>query len=128
MTTMVITGPNKSRPHAWVGVACFWVGKLELDVAAAGGLGAVLIRLCSSVIHGHLALQRDDGVGALRRRGDRPRAEFRVVDVGRRPPRPKNHNTIKADAVYSSSDWTEAGLDGTGDDGTGPIWPRGVFA
>ena len=88
----------------------------------------VLIRLCSSVIHGHLALQRDDGVGALRRRGDRPRAEFRVVDVGRRPPRPKNHNTIKADAVYSSSDWTEAGLDGTGDDGTGPIWPRGVFA
>ena len=52
---MMITGPNKSRPHAWVGVACFLVGKLELDVAAAGGLGAVLIRLCSSVIHGHLA-------------------------------------------------------------------------
>ena len=52
---MMITWPNESRPHAWVGVACFLVGKLELDVAAAGGLGAVLIRLCSSVIHGHLA-------------------------------------------------------------------------
>ena len=88
----------------------------------------MLIRLCSSVIHGHLALQRDDGVGALRRRGDRPRAEFRVVDVGRRPPRPRNHNKSKADAVYSSSDWTEAGLDGTGEAGTGPIGPRGVFA
>ena len=85
-----------------------------------------LVCSCSSVI---LAVQCDD-VGALRRRGDRPRAEFRVVDVGRRPPRPKNHNKIKADAVYvySSSDWTDAGLDGTGDDGTGPIWPRGVFA
>ena len=77
-----------------------------------------------------LAVQRDDAAGALRRRGDRPRAEFRVVDVGRRPPRPKNHSKIRADAVYSSSssDWTDAGLDGTGDDGTGPIWPRGVFA
>ena len=88
----------------------------------------VLIRLCSSVI---LALQRDDDVGTPRRRGARPRAEFRVVDVGRRPPRPRNHNKIRADAVYSSSDWTDwtdAGLDGTGDDGTGPIWPRGVFA
>ena len=73
-----------------------------------------------------LAVQRD-AVGALRRRGARARAEFRVVDVGRRPPRPKNHSKIKADAVYSSS-WTDAGLDGTGDDGTGPIWPRGVFA
>ena len=82
-----------------------------------------LVCSCSSVI---LAVQCDD-VGALRRRGDRPRAEFRVVDVGRRPPRPKNHSKIKADAVYSSS-WTDAGLDGTGDDGTGPIWPRGVFA
>ena len=81
-----------------------------------------LVCSCSSVI---LAVQCDD-VGALRRRGDRPRAEFRVVDVGRRPPRPKNHNKIKADAV--SSDWTDAGLEGTGDDGTGPIWPRGVFA
>ena len=74
-----------------------------------------------------LAVQRD-AVGALRRRGARARAEFRVVDVGRRPPRPKNHNIRMADAVYSSSDWTDAGLDGTGDDGTGPIWPRGVLA
>ena len=82
-----------------------------------------LVCSCSSVI---LTAHRDD-VGAPRRRGDRPRAEFRVVDVGRRPPRPKNHSKIKADAVYSSS-WTDAGLDGTGDDGTGPIWPRGVFA
>ena len=77
-----------------------------------------------------LAVQRDDAAGALRRRGDRPRAEFRVVDVGRRPPRPKNHNKIRADAVYSSSDWTDAGLDGdgTGEAGTGPIGPRGVLA
>ena len=96
-----------------------------VDVAAKPAvLGVpVMIRLCSSVM---LAVQRDD-VGALRRRGDRPRAEFRVVDVGRRPPRPKNHNKIRADAVYSSSDWTDAGLDG-GEAGTGPIWPRGVFA
>ena len=82
-----------------------------------------LVCSCSSVI---LAAHRDD-VGAPRRRGDRPRVEFRDVDVGRRPPRPKNHNKINADAVYSSSDWTDAGLDG-GDDGTGPIWPRGVLA
>ena len=75
-----------------------------------------------------LAVQRDDAAGALRRRGDRPRAEFRVVDAGRRPPRPKNQTKSKADAVYSSSDWTDAGLDGTGEAGTGPIWPRGVFA
>ena len=99
-----------------------------VDVAAKPAvLGVpVMIRLCSSVM---LAVQRDD-VGALRRRGDRPRAVFRVVDVGRRPPRPRNHSKSKADAVavYSSSDWTDAGLDGTGDDGTGPIWPRGVFA
>ena len=74
-----------------------------------------------------LAVQRDD-VGALRRRGDRPRAEFRVVDVGRRPPRPRNHNKRSADAVYSSSDWTDAGLDGTGEAGTGPMGPRGVLA
>ena len=73
-----------------------------------------------------LAVQRDD-VGAPRRRGDRPRLEFRDVDVGRRPPRPKNHNKIKADAVYSSS-WTDAGLDGTGEEGMGPMGPRGVFA
>ena len=74
-----------------------------------------------------LAVQRDD-VGALRRRGDRPRAEFRVVDVGRRPPRPRNHNKRSADAVYSSSDWTDAGLEGTGEEGIGPTGPRGVFA
>ena len=88
-------------------------------------LGPVMIRLCSSVI---LTVHCED-VGAPRRRGDRPRAEFRVVELGRRPPRPKNQSKIRADAVlYSSSDWTDAGLDGTGDDGTGPIWPRGVFA
>ena len=97
---------------------------ITLTFAVAGELPwDSLVCSCSSVM---LAVQRDD-VGALRRRGDRPRAEFRVVDVGRRPPRPKNHSKIKADAVYSSS-WTDAGLDGTGDDGTGPIWPRGVFA
>ncbi len=73
-----------------------------------------------------LAAHRDD-VGAPRRRGDRPPAAVRVVDVGRRPPRPRNHNKSKADAVYST-DWTDAGLDGTGEAGTGPIWPRGVLA
>ena len=114
-----------------MGGGCLLVGgeTWARSTAASGGpleLVPVMIRLCSSVIHGHLALQRDDAVGTPRR-GDRPRAEFRVVDVGRRPPRPKNHNKIKADAVYST-DWTDAGLDGTGDDGTGPIWPRGVFA
>ena len=83
-----------------------------------------LVCSCSSVI---LAVQCDD-VGALRRRGDRPRAEFRVVDVGRRPPRPRNHKRIRADAVYSSSDWTDAGLEGTGEEGIGPTGPRGVFA
>ena len=98
-----------------------------VDVAAKPAvLGVpVMIRLCSSVM---LAVQRDD-VGALRRRGDRPRAVFRVVDVGRRPPRPRNHNKIRADAVYvySSSDWTDAGLEGTGEEGMGPMGPRGVF-
>ena len=82
----------------------------------------VLIRLCSSVIHGHLALQRDDAVGTPRRLGDR----LRVVDV-RRPS--TNASRRRAGAVFWRSPPTdEEGLDGTGDDGTGPIWPRGVLA
>ena len=124
MTTMMITWPDESRPHAWVGFACFWWGTWA-HVRRRRGRRSLLpvMRLCSSVI---LAVHCDD-VGTPRRRGDRPRAEFRVVDVVRRPPRPRNHNKIKADAVYSSS-WTDAGLDGTGEAGTGPIGPRGVFA
>ena len=53
--------------------------------------------------------------GALRRRGG-------LVDV-RRPSR--NDNSSNAGAVGSAS---EPGLDGTGDEGTGPTWPTGVFA
>ena len=81
-----------------------------------------MIRLCA-VILALLALQREDGVGAPRRRGgDR----FRVVDVGRRPS--KNDNSSNAGAVSSLASDSEPGLDGTGDDGTGPTGrPIGVF-
>ena len=73
-----------------------------------------------------LAVQRED-VGALRRRGDRPRAEFRVdVDV-RRPS--TNASRSRAGAVFWRSPPTdEPGLDGTGDEGMGPTDPSGVFA
>ena len=59
MTTMMITWPNISRPHAWVGVACFWWGNLGTFVRRHRGRRSfwlpVLIRLGSSVIHGHPA-------------------------------------------------------------------------
>ena len=70
-----------------------------------------------------LALQREDGVGAPRRRG----GDRRVVDGGRRPS--KNDNSSNAGAVSSSASASEPELDGTGDDGTGPTGrPIGVFA
>ena len=68
-----------------------------------------------------LAVQRDDAVGTPRRLGDR----LRVVDV-RRPS--TNANSSNAGDVSSAASDPEPGLDGTGDDGTGPIWPRGVLA
>ena len=81
----------------------------------------VLIRLCSSVIHGHLALQRDDAVGTPRRLGDR----LRVVDV-RRPS--TNASRSRAGAVlWRSPPTDEEGLDGTGEEGMGPTGPSGVF-
>ena len=125
MITMMLLGRmNRGRTHGW-GLLAFWWGNLGTfdDVAAAGGHSLpVLIRLCSSVIHGHLALQRDDAVGTPRRLGDR----LRVVDV-RRPS--TNASRRRAGAVFWRSPPTdEEGLDGTGDDGTGPIWPRGVLA
>ena len=88
-----------------------WGGDLgALDIAAAGGsLGCPLIMY--TVI---LAPQRVAGV--LRRRGG-------LVDVVRRPSR--NDNSSNAGAVGSAS---EPGLDGTGDEGTGPTWPTGVLA
>ena len=48
---------NRGRTHGW-GLLAFWWGNLGTfdDVAAAGGHSLpVLIRLCSSVIHCHLA-------------------------------------------------------------------------
>ena len=110
-----------------MGGGCLLVGgeTWARSTAASGGpleLVPVMIRLCSSVIHGHLALQRDDAVGTPRRLGDR----LRVVDV-RRPS--TNASRRRAGAVFWRSPPTdEEGLDGTGDDGTGPICPRGVFA
>ena len=76
-----------------------------------------------TVILAVLAIQReDDGVGAPRRRG----GDRRVVDVGRRPS--KNDNSSNAGAVSSLASDSEPGLDGTGDDGTGPAGrPIGVF-
>ena len=71
-----------------------------------------------TVILALLALQREDGVGAPRRRG----GDRRVVDV-RRPS--TNANSSNAGAVSRSA--SEPGLDGTGDDGTGPGRPIGVF-
>ena len=68
-----------------------------------------------------LALQREDGVGAPRRRG----GDRRVVDV-RRPS--TNANSSNAGDVSSPASDPEPGLDGTGDDGTGPTGrPIGVF-
>ena len=81
------------------------LGALD-DVAATGGL-----EIMYTVI---LAPQRV--AGALRRRGG-------LVDVVRRPSR--NDNSSNAGAVGSAS---EPGLDGTGDEGTGPTWPTGVLA
>ena len=75
-----------------------------------------------TVILALLALQREDGVGAPRRRG----GDWRVVDVGRRPS--TNANSSNAGAVSSSASDSVPGLDGTGDDGTGPTGrPIGVF-
>ena len=56
--------------------------------------------------------------GAPRRRGG-------LVDV-RRPSR--NDSSSNAGAVGSSASDSEPGLEGTGDEGTGPTWPTGVFA
>ena len=78
------------------------------DVAATGGPWGA--RLCASVI---LAPQRV--AGAPRRRG---------VDVVRRPSR--NDSSSNTGAVGSSA--SEPGLEGTGDEGTGPTSPTGVFA
>ena len=74
-----------------------------------------------TVILALLALQREDGVGAPRRRG----GDRRVVEVvgARRPS--TNANSSNAGAVSRSA--SEPGLDGTGDDGTGPGRPIGVF-
>ena len=96
---------------------------ITLTFAVAGELPwDSLVCSCSSVM---LAVQRDD-VGALRRRGDRPRAEFRVdVDV-RRPS--TNASRSRAGAVFWRSPPTDEGLDGTGDEGIGPTGPSGVFA
>ena len=86
-----------------------WVVSLSaFDVAATGGPWGA--RPCSVI----LAPQRVAGV--LRRRGG-------LVDVVRRPSR--NDNSSNAGAVGSAS---EPGLDGTGDEGTGPTWPTGVLA
>ena len=87
-------------------------GLSTFDVAATGGphVGCPLIMY--TVI---LAPQRVAGV--LRRRGG-------LVDVVRRPSR--NDNSSNAGAVGSSA--SEPGLDGTGDEGTGPTWPTGVLA
>ena len=71
-----------------------------------------------------LALQREDGVGAPRRRG----GDRRVVEVvgARRPS--TNANSSNAGDVSSPASDPEPGLDGTGDDGTGPTGrPIGVF-
>ncbi len=83
---------------------------MHLRLAAAGVLGCPLIMY--TVI---LAPQRVAGV--LRRRGG-------LVDVVRRPSR--NDSSSNAGAVGGSA--SEPGLEGTGDEGTGPIWPTGVFA
>ena len=125
MITMMLLGRmNRGRTHGW-GLLAFWWGNLGTfdDVAAAGGHSLpVLIRLCSSVIHGHLALQRDDAVGTPRRRGGDRRVD---VDV-RRPS--TNASRSRAGAVFWRSPPTDEGLDGTGDEGIGPTGPRGVFA
>ena len=81
-----------------------------------------LVCSCSSVI---LAVQRDDdaGVGAPRRRGGDRRVD---VDV-RRPS--TNASRSRAGAVFWRSPPTdEPGLEGTGEEGMGPMGPRGVFA
>ena len=77
------------------GLLAFWWGNLITSTSprpAVLGHLPVLIRLCSSVIHGHLALQRDDAVGTPRRRGDRR------VDVDVRRPS-TNASRSKAGAV-----------------------------
>ena len=85
-------------------------GKLgAFDVAATRrSLGRPLI-MCTLI----LAPQRV--AGALPRRGGR--------DVDRPSRKLKSSN---AGAVGSSA--SEPGLEGTGDEGTGPTWPTGVFA
>ena len=81
-----------------------WGGELEhrFDFAAAGAGG----QGCPFMYRGILANQR------------------RGVDVDRRPSRKLSSSNTGAVGTSAS----EPGLEGTGDEGTGPTWPTGVFA